>query len=178
MVCVTNINWCSIINPDHFYIKMSKYLVDTKFFKLRYIRIHLNNIHLSQQSEICNKIHTFLQFTDKIHNFKYHFPNGWRQNWAKARQNEQIDTCAQRRLTSACASVQSDQSLRCVLNVQMRTQCFFMRTAKTLIRLGGFSGWSESSMGAHIILSCCGWKSQILSEAIFINVKVTFWILH
>ena len=34
-----------------------------------------------------------------------------------------------------------------------------MRTAKTLIRLGGCSGWSESSLGAHVILLfllCCG----------------------
>ena len=28
-------------------------------------------------------------------------------------------------------------------------QAFFMRTAKTLIRLGGCPGWSESSLGAH-----------------------------
>ena len=27
-----------------------------------------------------------------------------------------------------------------------------MRTAKTLIRLGGYLGWSESSLGAHAIL--------------------------
>ena len=43
----------------------------------------------------------------------------------------------QRRLRSAWASAQSDQSLRCVLCGWLRTQTFFMRTAKTLIRLGG-----------------------------------------
>ena len=36
---------------------------------------------------------------------------------------------------------------------------FFKRTAKTLIRLGGCPGWSESSLGAHailLVLSRCG----------------------
>ena len=36
-----------------------------------------------------------------------------------------------------------------------------MWTAKTLIRLGGRPGWSESSLGAHailLVLSCCGWN--------------------
>ena len=44
--------------------------------------------------------------------------------------------CAQRRLRSAWASAQSDQSLRCALNGYLMTQTFFMRTAKMLIRLG------------------------------------------
>ena len=42
--------------------------------------------------------------------------------------------CAQRRLRSAWASAQSDQSLCCPLIEQLRSQGFFMRTAKTLIR--------------------------------------------
>ena len=57
--------------------------------------------------------------------------------------------CAQRRLRSPWASAQSDQSLRCALSGQLRTQGSFMRTAKTLIRLGGCPGWSESSLGAQ-----------------------------
>ena len=47
--------------------------------------------------------------------------------------------CAQRRLRSAWAFAQSDQSLRCALNGLLKTQVFFMRTAKTLIRLGAQS---------------------------------------
>ena len=39
--------------------------------------------------------------------------------------------CAQRRLESAWASTQSDQSLCCPLIEQLRSQGFFMRTAKT-----------------------------------------------
>ena len=33
-----------------------------------------------------------------------------------------------------------------------KDQAFFMRTAKTLIRLRGCPGWSESLLGAHAIL--------------------------
>ena len=38
------------------------------------------------------------------------------------------------------------------------------RTAKTLIRLGGCQGWSESSLGTHailLVLSCCGSTSLL-----------------
>ena len=70
--------------------------------------------------------------------------------------------CAQRRLRSARASAQSDQSLRCALNGLLRTQAFFMPTAKTLIRLGGCPGWSESSLGAHIILLVLSWDGSYI----------------
>ena len=69
------------------------------------------------------------------------------------KQTKQV--CAQRRLRSARASAQSDQSLRCALNGQLRTETFFMRIAKTLIRLGGCPGWSESSLGAHSLCWLC-----------------------
>ena len=51
------------------------------------------------------------------------------QNWAAAQQKQQNHMCAHRILRSACTSAQSDQSqsLRC----ELRTQGFFMRTAKT-----------------------------------------------
>ena len=64
-------------------------------------------------------------------------------NWAATWQNPQNE-CAQRRLRSAWASA-------------LRTQAFFMRTANTLIRLGGYHGWSESSLDTHLlVLSCRG----------------------
>ena len=76
--------------------------------------------------------------------------------------------CAKRRLRSAWASAQSDQSLRCALNGSLRTQGFFMRTAKTLIRLDGCPGWSESSLGAHSLCWFChvaahlpDWKGRL-----------------
>ena len=76
--------------------------------------------------------------------------------------------CRQRRLRLAWASSRSDQSLHCALSRYMvlRAQCFFMRTAKTLIRLGGCPGWSESSLGVHVILlvlSCCS-SNPVLTE--------------
>ena len=39
-----------------------------------------------------------------------------------------------------------------------------MRTAKTLIRLDGCPGWSESSLGAHAILLVCHEAAHIVSQ--------------
>ena len=66
--------------------------------------------------------------------------------------------CAQRRLRSAWASAQSDQSLRCPHEESLGPQLPIKRTANNLIRLGECSGWSESSLGALIlfVLSCRG----------------------
>ena len=63
--------------------------------------------------------------------------------------------CAQLRLRSAWASAQSDQSLRCAFNGWLRTQAFFTRTAKTLIKLGACPGWPESSLGAQPLCWFC-----------------------
>ena len=59
--------------------------------------------------------------------------------------------CAQRRLRSAWASAQSDQSLRCPHEESLDPQLPIKRTANNLIRLGECSGWSESSLGALIL---------------------------
>ena len=79
--------------------------------------------------------------------------------WAELRQNQHM-TCT--------PSEDSDQlghppSLIRVFAVRsmgkLSTRGFFMRTAKTLIRLDGCPGWSESSLGAYVILLilwCCG----------------------
>ena len=67
--------------------------------------------------------------------------------------------CAQRRLRSAWASAQSDQSLRCPHEEALDPKLSIKRTVKTLISLGGCPGWSESSLGAHailLVLSCGG----------------------
>ena len=79
--------------------------------------------------------------------------------WAAARQNQETDPWTQRRLRSTLASAQPGQSRRCALSRNLRTQHFFMRTSKTLIRLDGCPGWSESSLDAHanlLFLSCSG----------------------
>ena len=70
--------------------------------------------------------------------------------------------CTQRRLRSAWASAQSDQSLSCALSGSLMTQAFFMRTAKTLIRLDGCPGWSESSLGAHSF----GWFCHVAAHIV------------
>ena len=48
--------------------------------------------------------------------------------------------CAQRRLRSAWASAQSDQSLRCPQEETWGPKLPIERTGKTLIRLGGCPG--------------------------------------
>ena len=65
-------------------------------------------------------------------------------------------------------------SLRCLheetLGPQLPTEC----TVKTLIRLRGCAGWSESSLGGHfilLVLSCCGWYSwNIVSSIKTVNI--------
>ena len=54
--------------------------------------------------------------------------------------------CAQRRLRSAWAYAQSDQSLGCPHEETLGPQLPTERTARTPIRLGGCPGWSESSL--------------------------------
>ena len=70
--------------------------------------------------------------------------------------------CAQRRLRSARASAQSYHSILCALNGYLRNQTFVMRTAKTLIRLGGCPGWYGSSLGAQTILLVLSWGGSFV----------------
>ena len=55
--------------------------------------------------------------------------------------------CAQRRQRSAWASAQTDQSFRCP-----HDNAFRSIGSLALIRLGGFPGWSETSLDAHVIV--------------------------
>ena len=69
--------------------------------------------------------------------------------WAAARQYQQNDLCARRRLRSAWASAQSDQSLRYIRSLN------YLLSAQWRL----WSDWSESSLGTHVILlvlSCGG----------------------
>ena len=95
--------------------------------------------------------------------------------WATSRQNQQNDLCAQRRLGSSWASAQSDQSLHSALLGYLSIQCFFMRTAKTLIRLGACPGWSESSLDAHAILLVLSWGGSYM---FFITLLVFLELVH
>ena len=58
--------------------------------------------------------------------------------------------CVQRRFRSACAFAQTDQKLHQPHFRKPRMQSFFMWTTKTLIRLRGCAGWSESLLGTHV----------------------------
>ena len=72
--------------------------------------------------------------------------------------------CAQRRLRSAWASAQSDQSLRCAPHWVAKDPSFFMRTEKTLIRLGGCPGRSESSLCAQSFCWFCHVAAHMVHE--------------
>ena len=80
--------------------------------------------------------------------------------WAASWQNQQNGMCAQRRLRSAWASAQSDQHFRCP-HEETLGQLPIERIAKTLIRLGGCRGWSESSLGAQSFCWFCHETAQI-----------------
>ena len=77
--------------------------------------------------------------------------------WATSWQNQQNDLCAQRRLKSAWASAQSDQSLRCPHEETLGHLLHIERTMKTLFTLGGCPGWSECSLCAKLIWLIFSW---------------------
>ena len=88
-------------------------------------------------------------------------------------------TYAQRKLRSAWASAQYDQSSLCEHSVQLRIQAFFLRTVKTLIRLGGCPGCSESALGAQVIfmfLSCAGSNGSYFTLLLYAELHfIMFW---
>ena len=76
----------------------------------------------------------------------------------------------QQRLRSVWVSAQSDQSLRCPLEEPL-VHSWPVTAQRRLIRLGVCPGWSECSLGAHVILlvlSCSG---------SYINILLCFCIL-
>ena len=79
--------------------------------------------------------------------------------------------CAQRRLRSACASAQADQSLRYppedALDPWLPTDC----PAKILIRRRECTGWFESSLGAHAVL----WEMLVPGSNFFIFWAFLVW---
>ena len=71
----------------------------------------------------------------------------WATVWKK---NVPSDMCVQGRLKSACASAQSDQSLRCPHAEIFHPWLFKMSSVKITISLRECAGWSEFSLGAHV----------------------------
>ena len=82
--------------------------------------------------------------------------------------------CAPRRLRSAWASAQSDQSLCCLHEESLGPKLPTERTAKTLIRLSGCPGWSESSLGAQ---SLC-WFCHVAAHTVCANSEGSVEIVH
>ena len=97
-------------------------------------------------------------------------PSNW-NIWAASWQNQQNGMCAQWRLRSARASAQSHQNLRCPHEETLGPQLPIKRTAKTLIRLGGCPGWSESSLDAESF--CWFWH-----EAAHLLKNVSQFLAH
>ena len=96
------------------------------------------------------------------------------ENWATAWRNHPNDLCAQQRLRSTWASTQSDQSQRCPPEAKLGSKLPIERTAKTLIRLGGCPGWSESSLGkkSFCCLSWDGLKCFFLESTYAAHIHV------
>ena len=88
--------------------------------------------------------------------------------------------CAQRRLRSAGAFAQSDQSLRCMPEESLGPYVPIIEsTVKTLIRLGGCPGWSESLLGAQLFCWFCHEVAHIIYSGKEIHWKLTLqqkWI--
>ena len=72
--------------------------------------------------------------------------------WAGDKQKLQVSMCSNRRLRSACASAQSDQSLWCVLYGQLQVKCFFRVKTNTTARLWESAAWFESWLYATCTL--------------------------
>ena len=83
----------------------------------------------------------------------------WRteENWVSSWQNQQNDCAPSLIRVFAVRSVGSS----------LRTQAFFVRSAKSLIRLGGCPGWSVSSLDAHAILLVLSWCGSYINFICF-----------
>ena len=101
--------------------------------------------------------------------------------WAGAQHYHflQVCLCVKRRLRSAWASTQPDQSFRCppkgTLAPWLPTESY----ARTLIRLRGCAGWSESSLCTYTILKEILWPGMSLSQSclgwhVCVNANVHF----
>ena len=89
--------------------------------------------------------------------------------WAATWQNQQ-NNCAPSK-----DSDQPDQSLRCPHEESLGPKLPIECTGKTLIRLGGCPGWSESSLGRQ---SLC-WFCHVVARVMYIvkenNKKIIMW---
>ena len=82
--------------------------------------------------------------------------------WATPWEDIPSYMCTQRRLKSACTTVQSDQSLSYPHAETLQSWLSQEHLVKILIRLHKCAAWSKSSLGAHVkryVYWHCGWLS-------------------
>ena len=107
--------------------------------------------------------------------------NEYTNKFADARNIRNIQmgrlTCAQRRLKSACASAQSDQSLRCLREDILHPWQSKMRPVEILIRLRECAGWSESSLRAQIC-ECTLFDGAAHIKCKINKISVCMWHWH
>ena len=72
-------------------------------------------------------------------------------------------------LSASEVSDQTGRMHRLIWVFALRIQSFFMRTAKTLIRLGGCPGWSESSLGTQSFCWFCHEGAHFTISAIYLE---------
>ena len=87
--------------------------------------------------------------------------------WAASWQNQQCG-CAPSEDSDQPGHPPSLIRVFAVRSMDSRVQAFFMRTAKTLIKLGGRPCWSESSLGAHSLCWFCHEAAHIYMRTMHI----------
>ena len=121
-----------------------------------FIFLESSKMHVWYRHRTCNRV-TFIQaYPNKLYKKTYHTCHMSRDMTKPTKW-----VCAQRRLRSVWASAQSDQSLHCQHEESLGPKLPIKRTAKTLIRMGGCPGWSESSLSAQSLCWFCDVAAQL-----------------
>ena len=95
--------------------------------------------------------------------------------WLCAMTKPTMWLCAQRRLRSAWASAQSDQSLRGHMK-KAWVLSYPLSAQRRLIRLGGCPGWYESSLGAQSLCWFCHVAAHIITVSfVLLYVSLTLF---
>ena len=105
------------------------------------------------------------------HSHKQNFP--YMEQWRTALSKEpEHDKTNKIKYVPSEDSDQPDQSLHCPHEEALGPWPTIESTAKTLIRLSGYPGWSESSLGMHVnlmVLSCAG---SYISASVALFIKL------
>ena len=130
---------------------------------------HLNLLHSGYMNVKQNPCHEFsswkILFMKYIYSYKLH---------VYELRHDKINKVSVRpaKTRSAWAFVQSDQSLCCLHEESLGPFLPIECTVKTLIRLAGCPGWSESSLGTHSLCWFCHVAAPmyLFCEEIHLNI--------